>query len=192
MSSKVIILICLLALLAAAAAADTVTSGYDDGTETWSYEVDMDNTFRYFFRVYLDPNMHIDYLKDFSNSSTWTNPTSLGTDDWFDGEDTITLTFAEWTRSGTATNVTFYYADARDTTVNAPHEMNLINHPGPLLYNPPIHAGAPSTELLSNTYTSYFVQSGDDVPIVPEPTTLGLFGLGLLGLVGAVRRRRAA
>lgn len=198
MKSKMIVLICLLALMTTVAMADTVTSSYDAGTSTWTYDVSFTNATRWFFRVYLDPNMNINYLKDITNDSTginlWLDPTSLGTENWTDPvtTDTITLTYLEWDRNFSPDNtVEFYYTDARDTTVNAPHMMELVNHAGPLLHSPPSYANAPSTEMWTSTgETPSWGQTGDHVAITPEPATITLLSLGLLGLAAVVRRRR--
>lgn len=194
MSSKVIVLTCLLAVLTAGASADIISS-YDSDLDKWTYTVSGWPEGTRQFWVYLDPNMDFDYLANITNDSgDWTNPTSLQTYVWTIPDPDVNLYYLQWvTGVEPLGTVTFSFADAHDTTVNAPHMMDLVNHPGPLLYDPPSHALAPSASL--HNLTGGLLgsrEAGHDVAIVPEPSTLGILGLGLLGLVGAVRRRRRA
>ncbi len=191
MSSKVVVLIGVLALVAmvAAADADTITSQYKPATKTWEYTVAFTDMNATAFRVYLDPNMSIDYLADITDDNQyWSSPSSLGTDfTW----NTITLPYLEWTKTNPlwgGGTVVFSYADALYKP-DGVHVMDLANHPGPLLYNPPAYAGAPSVETFGSTATVQ--ESGHWVAITPEPATMTLLGLSLIGVAGFVRRRRS-
>ncbi len=194
MSSKVVVLIGMLVLVATVAAADTISSTYIHSTQTWEYTVSFTGPETSAFRVYLDPNMSIDYLADITNElpTYWNSPGSLGTYYWSAGG--INLKYLEWTRTGTpwmaGTPVVFSYDDAQYNT-DPVHIMDLVNHPGPLLYNPPSYAGAPSAETLGGTSPTG-QESGHWVAITPEPATMTLLGLGLIGIAGFVRRRRSA
>ena len=189
MSSKAILFSCLLALVATAGAADTITSTYTPGTETWEYTVAFEDVDANAFRVYLDPNMTIDYLDNIiDGSDDWASPGTLGTYDWSG----INLKYLEWTKTNpfwAGGTVVFSYEDALYKP-DGIHVMDLANHPGPLLYNPPSYADAPAAETFGGT--GAVAESGHWVAITPEPATTILFGLGLLGVSGLVRRRRSA
>jgi MYXO-CTERM domain-containing protein len=49
----------------------------------------------------------------------------------------------------------------------------------------------PAGSVLNNGYEQLFIVGGPEVPTVAEPETIGLLGLGLLGLFAVGRRRRA-
>ncbi len=190
MSSKVVVLIGMLVVVATVAPADTISSQYKSATETWEYTVDFSNALADTFRVYLDPNMSIAYLDGITDDSAyWTSPSTLGMDfTW----NTITLPYLEWTKTNPlwgGGTVIFSYDDALYKPVGG-WVMDLANHPGPLLYNPPSYATAPSTETF-DAGGSRDQQSGDWVAITPEPATMTLLGLGLIGVAGFVRRRRS-
>ncbi len=188
MSSKVVVLIGVLALVATVAAADTITSQYKPATKTWEYTVDFDDVNANTFRVYLDPNMSINYLANITDDSAyWSSPSSLGTYAWSG----INLKYLEWTQTTPVydAQVVFSYEDALYKP-DGVHVMDLANHPGPLLYNPPTYAGAPSAETLGG-FSPTGQESGHWVAITPEPATMTLLGLSLIGVAGFVRRRRS-
>ncbi len=191
MIPRIALLVCLLAVLSTVVVADTISSSYDAGTDKWNYDVTFSPNGQS-FRVYLDPNMSWNYITGIGfsvNSGTWSNPGSLGTDYSWSG---ITLPYLEWAKSfGTTTSGSFWFSDAH-YMVDGVHEMDLNNHPGPLLYNPPSHRDAPAAQTTgTGDGATWYGYDGIDTAITPEPTTLSLLALGLLGLAGVVRRRRS-
>ncbi len=178
--------------------ADTTCTGtYSLANDEWTYTLTLDEWAVTDFYVFLGPNVEsFDWLADISNDGGWTNPTTLdtvtdtgvwGANDW-DG-----LKYLHWTASGSDTTVIFKFSDAH-YDLGGGHYVDLINHPGPLLFDPISNANAWSTgwtdwDGVWEDYTSY---AGSDTvanAITPEPTTMALFGLGLLGLARRVRRR---
>ena len=194
MSAKVIAALVIICVLTPAVVlADvTVAPDYDDAVNygQWYYEVSMDNTIdMQSFYVYLDPNMQWNYVTGVGNSAGWSNPGSLGTvgsGDW------AGLKYLAWDRSGNATAIEFYFEDAHYDTGGG-HIMDLVNHAGPLLLDPPSNADAYSVSWVDAGFTSHYRSLSDGFPalnaITPEPTTLALFGLGVLGLAARLRRR---
>ncbi len=165
----------------------SVDPDYNAATDTWNYHVTMDAAFDLgTFYVYMDPNMEYNYLGSIGNDAGWADPT-FGTrvsDPWSG------LTYLKWVRPGgdTATDINFYFSD------NNLDNMDLVNHPGPLLFNDPNNAYAYSNHWFNCTgggegTTSY--GNGDEVwnAITPEPGTIALLSLGLLGLAARLRRR---
>jgi len=166
----------------------TVDPSYNAATDTWNYYVTMDTCGDLgTFYVYMDPNMQYSYLANIGNDAGWGAATfgTRTTDPWSG------LTYLKWTRPGddtTTTAINFYFSDAADN-------MDLVNHPGPLLFNDPNNANAYSTYWVNLTggvegSTSY--GSGDEAwnPITPEPGTIALFGIGVLGLAARLRRQQ--
>ncbi len=183
----VLSVICCLLLATGALAAVTVDASYTAATDTWNYHVTMDNWSDLgTFQVYMDPNVQYSYLTSIGNDGGWTNPPSLssGTTGW------PTLQYLEWDRPGsdTSTTIDFYFSDYDSD------EMDLVNHPGPLLLTDPGNDDAFSTRWQHAvgggwTYTSL----GDGFvvhnAITPEPGTIALLSFGLIGLAARLRRR---
>lgn len=190
MLSRIALFVCLLAILATVVMADTITSSY--AGDVWTYDVTFDATNRTYFRVYLGPKMSWDYVKDtvgHTTSAVWSDPTGLGMDYSWGG---ITLPYLQWQRQiGSSTSGSFWFGDAH-YVIGGSQEMDLVNHPGPLVYYESSNQYAPTAETIAGlgTPTTWYGYDGIDTAITPEPTTMSLFGLGLLGLIRAVRRRR--
>jgi len=174
-------------LFATGALADvTIDPNYDLATDTWSYAVTMDAwDDSGVFQVYLGPNMQYSYLTGIGNSAGWNNPTNLGsgTSPW------STLTYLEWIRplNNPNTTINFYFSDKVDS-------INLVNHPGPLVFTDPGNEYAFSTRsqgFYTFVWTDTSLGDGYEVhnAITPEPGTVALFSLGLLGVVARLRRR---
>jgi len=186
MSRCVVVLavICCLLFATGAFAAVSVDPSYS--ADTWNYHVTMTGSGDLgTFYVYMDPNMQSSYLASIGNDAGWGAPTfgTKGTSPWSQ------LTYLKWTRPGgdTATDINFYFSDAVDN-------MDLVNHPGPLLFTDPGNDDAYSNHWFNpigggEGWTSF--GGGDEVwnAITPEPGTIALLGLGVLGLAARFRRR---
>ncbi len=140
------------------------------------------------FMVYVGPNVTADYITNIEDTSGNWSYQGFYTEtegDW------AGLNYLWWTGTGGANGVAFSFEDAHYDTGGG-HYMDLVNHPGPLLLYDPGNADAPSygwTAGVTTTYVSYSDDPGVANAITPEPGTMGLLGLGLLGLIGSLRRR---
>ncbi len=137
--------------------------------------------------VYLGPNVTANYITNIDTTALgWTYQGFMteSSGDW------AGLNYLWWVWPGCcgADGASFSFEDARYDTGGG-QIMDLVNHPGPLLGN----GGAPSyawtVGIDPTIYMSYNDDPGVANAIPPEPGTMALLGLGLIGLVGRMRRR---
>lgn len=190
----VLVIVCMLVLSPMAMAIITVDCDYQAngggaGIGQWVYTVTDSSADLIAFRAYLGPNVVEDYISMSDNDAQWDYDAfyTVSGGAW-DG-----LNYVAWSGGIGADGVSFTVTDAQYDTGGG-HIMNLVNHPGPLLFDVSGNADAPAywwMELDASTNTeSYSTDSGVANAITPEPGTMVLVSLGLIGLAGRLRRRQ--